>query len=159
MLFGLAFADAAASERKMEIEIRAASALDRERVVAFLRGESYPHVIDEQDRHFIAERDRQVIAAVRLSRAESALVLRGMRVRKDCQRQGIGRRLLALVAAEAGGETCYCLPYSWLVSFYGEVGFRRISADEAPAFLVARHARYVASGQDVIVMRRPPSAR
>ncbi len=138
----------------MEVEVRAASALDRERVAAFLREQGYPHLIDEQDRHFIAERERQVIAAVRLSRAQSALVLRGMRVRKDCQRQGVGRRLLALVAREIDAEPCYCLPYSWLVSFYGEAGFSRISAEEAPAFLAARYARYVAGGQDVIVMRR-----
>lgn len=139
----------------MEIEIRAASTSDRERVVSFLREQGYPHAIDEEDRHFMAERERQVIAAVRLSRAEPALVLRGMRVRKDCQRRGIGRRLLALVAREIGSERCYCLPYSWLVSFYGEAGFRQIAAAEAPSFLATRHAKYVASGQDVIIMRRP----
>lgn len=145
----------ARGEHVTEIEIKAASTGDRERVEWFLREQGYPHAIDEQDRHFIAERERQVIAAVRLSRAEPALVLRGMRVRKDCQRQGIGRRLLARVARDIGAEPCYCLPYGWLVAFYGEAGFRQIASAEAPAFLAARHARYVANGQDVIIMRRP----
>jgi predicted N-acetyltransferase YhbS len=139
----------------MSIEIRAASSVDRERVVSFLRQQGYPHPIDEHDRHFIAERGRQVIAAVRLSRAEPALVLRGMRVDKDCQRQGIGRRLLTFVAREMGSEQCYCLPYSWLIAFYGEAGFRQIPAAEAPSFLGVRHAKYLANGQDVVVMRRP----
>ncbi len=139
----------------MGIEIRAASSMDRERVVAFLERQGYPHRIDERDRHFIAERDGQIVASVRLSSVEPALVLRGMRVREDCQRQGIGRRLLALVAQEIGQESCYCLPYCWLDSFYGEVGFRRISAAQAPSFLAERQTRYLANGQDVIIMRRP----
>ncbi len=141
--------------RLMGIEIRAASSVDRERVVAFLDQQGYPHLIDERDRHFIAEQDGQIVASVRLSSVEPALVLRGMRVRQDCRRQGIGRRLLALVAQEIGREPCYCLPYSWLDSFYGEAGFRPISAAQAPSFLAERHVRYVANGQDVIIMRRP----
>lgn len=137
------------------LEIRAVPAADRDRVIAFLRGQGYPHGIDERDRHFIAEREEQIVAAVRLSSVEPALVLRGMRVSPEFQRQGIGRRLLAFVTREVGGELCYCLPYGWLVSFYGQAGFREIPAAEAPSFVAARHARYVASGQDVAIMRRP----
>ncbi len=138
-----------------ETQIRVASSAERGRVVSFLRREGYPHRIDARDRHFIAERGREVVAAVRLSRTEPALVLRGMRVREDCRRRGVGRRLLALAARQIGAEICYCLPYRWLVSFYGEAGFREIAAAEAPAFLAARYARYVTSGQDVTIMRRP----
>jgi predicted N-acetyltransferase YhbS len=145
----------ALSGRVMTIEIRAAPAADRDRVLSFLREQGYPHRIDESDRHFIAEREEQIVAAVRLSSVEPALVLRGMRVTQEFQRQGIGRRLLAFVTREVGRELCYCLPYSWLVSFYGEAGFREIPAVQAPSFLAARQAKYVANGQDVTIMRRP----
>jgi N-acetylglutamate synthase-like GNAT family acetyltransferase len=98
------------------------------------------------------------MGVARLCSERGAIVLRGMRVRSDVQRQGIGRKLLARVQQAIGSEVCYCIPYIWLRSFYGEAGFREVRPDEAPEFLAARSALYRSNGLDVILMRTGGSA-
>ncbi|MFN2273599.1 MAG: GNAT family N-acetyltransferase [Anaerolineales bacterium] len=83
------------------------------------------------------------------------IVLRGMQVRQDCQRRGIGSTLLRYAASVLGEHHCYCIPYSYLERFYEGVGFVRIDPLEAPAFLRERWSTYMGKlGLDVILMRR-----
>jgi len=98
-------------------------------VITFLRGEGYQQPIGDADRR--------------------ALVLRGMRVRADVRRRGIGTHLLAEVAATIGSQTCYCIPYRWLISFYAQAGFLQVRPEEVPAFLARRHEKYMGDGLDV----------
>ncbi len=64
-------------------------------------------------------------SAVRQFRAESSiLVLRGMYVSEERQRQGLGTRLLALASSEIGSAECWCVPYAHLVEFYSRIGCR-----------------------------------
>jgi N-acetylglutamate synthase-like GNAT family acetyltransferase len=126
----------------------------RENVIAFLRREGYQQPIGEADRFFTSEHEGEIVGAVRLCPEEGALVLRGIRIRADMRRRGIGRRLLAQVVAAIGGETCYCIPYRWLISFYGEAGFRVMRPEDAPPFLAQRHEKYTGDGLDVVVMYR-----
>jgi GNAT superfamily N-acetyltransferase len=135
------------------------STTERDDAIAFLRHEGYGPLIDDSDRLFISEDDGEIVGAVRLCQEDGALVLRGMRVRADRRRRGIGRRLLAEVAAAIGSETCYCIPYRWLIPFYGEAGFREVMPADVPPFLAQRHARYVRDGLDVVVMCRPAASR
>jgi N-acetylglutamate synthase-like GNAT family acetyltransferase len=51
----------------------------------------------DADRFFISEMDGELVGGVRLALEEGALVLRGMRVRADMQRRGIGTRLLQML--------------------------------------------------------------
>src|ERR1051326_3107574 len=89
----------------------------------------------DADRFFISEMDGELVGVVRLALEEGALVLRGMRVRADMQRRGIGTRLLADVVAALGSQKCYCIPYRWLISFYAQAGFVEVARDEVPPFL------------------------
>ena len=66
---------------------------EREAVIAFLRGEGYTHSIGMSDRFFVSELDGEIVGAVRLSQDDGVLILRGMRVRNDVQRHGIGTHL------------------------------------------------------------------
>jgi N-acetylglutamate synthase-like GNAT family acetyltransferase len=134
--------------------VRNMSSNSRQDVIAFVRREGYRQPIGEADRFFTSERDGEIVGAVRLSRERGVLVLRGMRVRADMRRRGIGRRLLAQVVAAIGGETCYCIPYRWLISFYTEAGFSEVKPEDVPPLLAQRHAKYVRVGLDVVVMGR-----
>jgi GNAT superfamily N-acetyltransferase len=91
----------------------------------------------------LGRRNGEIVGAVRLCLEEGVLVLRGMRVRADMRRRGIGRRLLADAVAAMGSETCCCIRYRWLISFYGEAGFREMRPEDVRPFLAQRHAQYV----------------
>ena len=138
------------------VELRAVTDDERDRAVAFLRQEGYSRAIQDEDRVFAAIRGPEVVAAVRLANEHGATVLRGMRVRRDLQRQGVGRALLHQLVRALGTDVCYCIAYRWLVTFYGEVGFQEVTPSEAPSFLAARHTRYMEDGSAVVVMRRTP---
>ncbi|MGE4056230.1 MAG: GNAT family N-acetyltransferase [Vicinamibacterales bacterium] len=103
---------------------------------------------------FLAEHSGELVGVVRLAREHETLVLRGMRVHSRLQRQGIGRRLLETLGREIGDERCYCIPFRWLVGFYGEIGFQEIEVTDVPPFLAQRCAGYLEKGQNVVVMRR-----
>ena len=127
---------------------------DRERVRIFLRSEGYAQPVPADNQVFAAWMDSEVVGAVRLAAEQGVTVLRGMRVRSDLRRRGIGRKLLSHVDQVLGSTTCYCLPYAWLTTFYGGMGFTVIDGQEAPAFLVDRHSRYTERGLNVVIMVR-----
>jgi predicted N-acetyltransferase YhbS len=82
-------------------------------------------------------------------------MLRGLRVAPAWHRRRIGSRLLRAFVADLGDEVCYCVPYTHLVPFYGEVGFKPMRAEDAPPFLLKRLAGYKRGGMDVLLMRWP----
>lgn len=127
--------------------------------IAFLKSEGYSRQIACGDQFFVAEHPGEIVGVVRLAREEGVLVLRGMRIRGDVRRRGVGSSLLrCLVDAIPAAEPCYCIPYRWLTAFYGQAGFRELSSSEAPQFLAARYAQYAGEGTDVVIMRRDPQA-
>ena len=104
----------------------------------------------------LAERDGELVGIVRLVAEENVVVLRGMQVHSRFQRQGIGKRLLATVAQELDGRSCFCIPYAHLVGFYGGIGFHVIETAKAPTFLRLRLERYQnrGDGKEYLIMRR-----
>ena len=138
------------------ITSRPITADEWEIVIAFLKGEGYARSVDSHDRFFVSEISGEIVGAVRLSPEENVLVLRGMRIRRDVQRRGVGTHLLRRVALATGFEACYCIAYRWLIPFYAQVGFREVTAKQVPEFLAIRNARYVSDGLDVVMMYRPP---
>jgi hypothetical protein len=63
--------------------------------------------------------------------------------------------LIHEIAGWLGDSECYCVPYSHLARFYGQVGFVEMEEDSAPEFLSHRLTEYRRSGLDVLLMRRP----
>jgi len=116
--------------------ITEAAGEQRLQAVAFLQAEGYNGAVQDLDRVFIAT------------------VLRGMRVCRSFQRQGVGRALLATLDDVLQGGPCYCVAYRWLLSFYGIIGFREAQPADVPAFLAERYRGYLVRGLDVILMRR-----
>ena len=131
---------------------------DRLDVQAFYRSVGYVAPLEPDAVCFGATgpHDR-LLGVVRLVHEHGVLVLRGMQVRPDVQRLGIGRALLtALVATLA--EDCYCLPYGHLAGFYAGWGFAACAPQHAPPHLAERLAAYRAGDPDILLMRRPVGA-
>jgi len=114
----------------------------------------YRHGIKASDLVLVASKKDVLVGTVRLSLEHGALVLRGMQVLPEVQRQGVGKQLLRACVRIIGNSTCYCVPYSHLEGFYGREEFSRIKPEGAPDFLAERHRSYLADGYDVILMRR-----
>jgi N-acetylglutamate synthase-like GNAT family acetyltransferase len=128
-----------------------------EEVARFLLETGYGGAVLPSDRLVVAEQDGRLAGAFRLAREAGVLVLRGMRVREDLRRAGIGRRLLGALAGL--DEVCFCVPHAYLEGFYSSAGFVRLQEPETPDFLRQRAQRYREQGLDVIVMRRDPVER
>jgi acyl-CoA thioester hydrolase len=126
-----------------DVEVRSAVEGERDAVAAFYTRWSYTGVVSPADLIFIARAAGELIGVVRLASEEGVQVLRGMRVDGPWQRQGIGRRLLALVSEAIGSQGCYCIAYRHLDRFYGSIGFRPVEPSAAPRFLADRLAQYV----------------
>ena len=126
---------------------------DRAEAVAFYR-EQLGRVVDiADDEELLLEHDDgAVIASVRLAPGHGTLEPRTMVVDGRRQRTGIGSRLLARAARAIGDRECYCLCWSYLEGFYGQVGFVRVDETTLPEFLRERFA----SSKDQIAMRRAP---
>ena len=127
-----------------------------ESIGSFYGKNQYRAAIEPCDLFIVAEESGAIRAAVRLCHQEGILLLRGMRVAPAFQRRGIGSHLLRFVESTIADEVCYCIPHTYLRSFYGRIGFGEIASDEAPRFLRERCEQYESeNGLDVIIMRRP----
>ena len=73
-----------------------------------------------------------------------------MRVAERWRRCGLGTQLLRVVDSWLDGRDCYCVPYSHLPGFYGQIGFKEITPESAPPFL----AEYKLQDLDVALMAR-----
>jgi N-acetylglutamate synthase-like GNAT family acetyltransferase len=107
------------------------------------------------DRILFAKTASEIIGVVRLCPENGHLVLRGMRVRDDQQRRGLGRKILLAVEEWIGDAECFCLPYTHLERFYGTMGFELVPPKELPEHLQKRMADYSDRGLSVIGMKRP----
>lgn len=131
-----------------------------ERIESFYRENEYQPAIEPSDMFLVAEHGDTIRAALRLSREQGCLVLRGMRVSPPFQGRGIGSLLLQFAREEIGDKVCYCIPYDHLRDFYAQIGFEQIAPDEAPEFLRERCERYRSEyGLDVLLMRKPAPIR
>ncbi len=136
------------------MKIGLATPSDYEDIAALYAEAGYGASPDPADLVIVAKSDGQLAGVVRLCQEHGVTVLRGMQIRIDLQRQGIGAKMLAVCWAYLDQRESYCLPYSHLVSFYGAAGFTVVNDGSLPDFLSRRLASYVSGGRDVIAMRR-----
>lgn len=104
----------------------------------------------------VADNEGRIIGVVRLAIEHGHCILRGMRVRPEFQRTGIGTRMLRRFLEPLGGRECFAIPYSHLLGFYGQIGFHEVPEGQAPPHLVERAASYRVLGNKVTIIRRPP---
>ena len=134
--------------------IRVAQSSDLSRIIAAYENWGYTRGVAPGDTVWMAEAAGELIGVVRIAPENGTLVLRGMRIAEPWRRQGIGSAMLRVLAAWLGQRECFCMPYSHLIEFYGQIGFVETPQGPAPAFLASRLAEYKAGGLDVTLMRR-----
>ena len=126
------------------------------RVLNFYRETGYRGGAHETDTILVARVGSQLVGAVRLCATEGVIVLRGMQVHREYQRQGIGTALLRECVPMLDAKVSYCLPYDHLNDFYQIIDFRPVLPTELPSFLARRLEGYLASDPRMIGMRRNP---
>ena len=82
-----------------------------------------------------------------------------MQVHPDFQRKGLGSVILKRfdrLLIDRGIREIFCMPYTHLEDFYGQIGFKRIVPDQAPPFLQQRLEKFMCLHDDegAILMRR-----
>jgi len=139
-----------------DIQIRNAGPDEHSRVLAIYGALGYRRKIDPADTVWLAESQEETVGIVRVAAEQGTLVLRGMRIAEHARRQGLGTRMLGAISEWLQDRECYCVPYPHLVGFYGLIGFVPRELFDAPAFLAERVVEYRHSGQEAILMRKPP---
>ncbi len=139
------------------ISIHEASEADHRDVAAFYERCGYLGGLRANDTNLVAERAGSLVGVVRLCSEHGIVVLRGMQVLPDFQRQGIGLGLLDECLPRVNDAICYCIPWSYLEQFYGSGGFERCEPRDVPGFLSERYSGYLQEGRDVILMQRVPT--
>ncbi len=115
-------------------------------------------VVRETDLFFAAFCDGQIVGSVRFCIEEKTAMLRTMMIDETIRRRRVGSVLLSEFGQyvdENKIKEVYCLPYSHLVDFYAQIGFRVVSEECLPPFLRARLVEYRGKSSKIfIAMRR-----
>jgi GNAT superfamily N-acetyltransferase len=138
----------------MSLIIRIATAADAHRVLAAYEAWKYRRRVGADDTVWVAEQVGALIGLVRIAPEEGTLVLRGMRVDEQYRGRGVGTEMLRAMARWLVDRECYCIAYSHLVRFYGQIGFAEIAPATGPQFLAMRLADYCSEGLHVTIMVR-----
>ena len=112
----------------------------------------------DTDLFFLAFEKDQLVGCVRFCIEENTPLLRTMMVDEQFRKQKIGSRLLVafenyLIDNEI--KNTYCIPYAHLEKFYGQIGFKRLTDEEMPKFLLERLQKYRSQGKAYFCMKRP----
>ena len=109
------------------------------------------------DRFFLAYQNDKLLGCVRFCNEEGVSLLRTMMIESSARRMKIGSRLLLKFEEyleEHQIKRTYCLPYSHLEKFYGQIGFKKLQGESVPDFLENRLEGYKSKGLDCICMGR-----
>jgi GNAT superfamily N-acetyltransferase len=138
-----------------DVQISIASVAEHAALTEYYLQWGYRGGIADDGRVYVARRDRSPVGLVRRASLAGHMMLRGMQVAPDCQRQGVGTELLRAFVADLPPAGCYSIPFAHLVAFYGQGGFAPVAEAVAPPSLRERLSHYRAEGHDVLLMYRP----
>lgn len=123
----------------------------------FYKTSHYPHAIGRKDKVYVvrqASKNNQLIAAVRLVKMDNHIILRSMVVSKEFRGLGIGSLLLNQLEQYLYSN-CWCFPFEWLESFYGNAGFVSVSVENSPLEIQSKFLQYISQGKKLTLMRYP----
>lgn len=110
------------------------------------------------DLFFMAYQSDQLVGCVRYCFEENTPMLRTMMIDPGFRCLSIGRTLLIQFEKhliQHNLRNTFCLPYPHLENFYGIIGFKKVSENQAPVFLRERMQQYQAmSSPPMIFMER-----
>ena len=125
----------------------------------FYRSCGYSGPTEPDDDVVLARLGQQIVGVVRLVKEDEHFLLRGMQVRADAQRRGLGRKMLAAfdrVARAKKIEAIFLTCGPHLEGFYGQIDFKTVKpGDFVPTPLATRRAGYKSKyGEQIIMCRR-----
>lgn len=122
--------------------IEKAKSDDLEKVQEFYRSRNYNQAINSECTISVARINGEIIGVVRICLESNVLILRGMQIKPEFHRQGIGSKMLAEVKKILEEKECFGIPYKHLEKFYDQIGFKKIEEQKAPDFLRKRIIEY-----------------
>jgi predicted N-acetyltransferase YhbS len=114
-------------------------------VRAFYTECGYGGGVSSEDTIVATTKGNRIIGIVRLCPEGGVLVLRGMQVRLEHQRRGIGSLMLLELDKLIGKGGCWGIAPTHLGGFYGQIGFNFVDEENAPEHLRVRLHGYRAS--------------
>ncbi|MGR5150213.1 GNAT family N-acetyltransferase [Photobacterium alginatilyticum] len=120
----------------------------------FYRELGYHSGWSRSERAFIATNDDEIVGSVKVEVVNGFSVLRGMYVAKGYQGNGCGTEFLKHIEPILNETISYCMPFSHLGKFYGQIGFQPVNPDSFPEYLAQRYRGYEEKGFQIIAMRR-----
>jgi len=109
--------------------------------------------IEASDFVVVGTQNGEIVGVGRLCQGEQLLWLRGMQVKSNLQRRGVGKKILRRLEQEIGSRWCCCVPYRHLIDFYRQAGFEEATGCLPPP-LQTRLASYLSRGLKVVAMVR-----
>ena len=126
----------------------------RDELNQFYREQGYHSGWSSSERAFIATNDDEIVGSVKVEVGNGISVLRGMYVAKGYQGNGFGTEFLKHIEPILNETISYCMPFSHLGKFYGQIGFQPVNPDSFPEYLAQRYRGYEEKGYQIIAMRR-----
>ncbi len=137
------------------ITIRPAVAEDRAAIDSLYIESQYRGVWSMRDRIFVADDAGMLVGVIRLVDEAGLLSLRGMQVRSDRRRQGVGSALLSALLATTDKRGCYGLIYTQLADLFIQAGFAPVDESRAPGFFQQRIKGYRNGGKEFLMLYHP----
>ena len=100
------------------ISLYEASVKERPDIDSLYERCGYRRKFNDEDTILLAKNKASLVGVVRLCPENGEIVLRGLQVLPERQRQGMGRRLLDECLPRVNEVVCYCIPWSYLERFY-----------------------------------------
>jgi N-acetylglutamate synthase-like GNAT family acetyltransferase len=129
-----------------------------EAIKAFYATCGYTGPTESKDDVILARTGDTLVGVVRLVQERAVHLLRGMYLRQDLQRHGIGSKMLKkfeLLANTRRLEEIFLTCGPHLEGFYGQIGFHKAGPSiDPPSFLVQRSHGYSSRHGEQIIMYR-----
>jgi N-acetylglutamate synthase-like GNAT family acetyltransferase len=110
-------------------------------ITDFYKTHTAAATVTAEDELVVAYANQKFIGSVRLCLEHEVYTLRSMHIVESHQRRGLGMEILKRFKQrleEKNIAETYCIPYAHLEDFYGQIGFKKIDIEQAPAFLQER---------------------
>ena len=120
----------------------------------FYREQGYHSGWSNAERAFIATNNDEIVGSVKVETYNGVFVLRGMYIAEEYQSKGLGTAFIKHIEPILNEAVSYCLPFSHLAEFYGQIGFQSINPDNLPMSLTKRYRGYEVQGYQIIALHR-----
>ncbi len=127
---------------------------DFQKAQDFYSSVGYTPKIQQSDIVLCAFEESKIIGVVRIAHEHEVLVLRGMMIAEEHQRQGLGTKMIKKLEHSIGKNDCFCIPHDWLEGFYGQIGFIKTEDCLGPKHLQTRLIEVRKEHPHLILMKR-----